>query len=206
MQYHSKDRFGIDFSAYDATTNSRLLEIVFDEIMNVFDVKHCTLIRSDFKAIKDCFIRTKILLPDGMVYQKDHGVCSGSSFTNLVDTLYNYGATKVAIHNMGCELLEEYSYFMGDDSSLVITKNGEVVSSRTILEEFSKEVLKAGLICNPEKIKIGPYFLSRQWTYPYGLGTRSLPEKVFLPERNRRYKHHSQIQNLLPSILATLGT
>lgn len=204
MLFMAEKRTSVDFSAYDATCNSRLLNIIFEELENLFPSGIRGLVK-DFTAIKDCFINSQIIMPDGFVYRKDHGVASGSSFTNVVDTIYNYAATKVACANLKIDIDDRNSFFMGDDSSLLfINGDGDYDNSEPLIKAFSSEILKSGLILNPEKCSTGPQFLSRDWAV-MAQGTRSIITKLFLPERNRRYQHFSQLQNLLPSLIVMLG-
>jgi hypothetical protein len=70
-------RVNLDFSAFDATINSELISIFFDVVREMYG--DWPTVTKDLDAIKDCMNNSKIILPDGFVYQKNHGVSSGST-------------------------------------------------------------------------------------------------------------------------------
>jgi len=75
----------IDFSAYDASIKRRLIESAFIYIKSAFQKSdHATL---DY--IKERMITIGLITPDGIKIG-DHGVPSGSTFTNEVDSIVQY--------------------------------------------------------------------------------------------------------------------
>lgn len=72
----------IDFAAYDTSAKSELQGAAFDYIKSLFQAK-CL---AELNYIEDRFRSIGILTPDGVI-SGDHGVPSGSTFTNEVDSI-----------------------------------------------------------------------------------------------------------------------
>jgi hypothetical protein len=86
-QARANNRFlvSIDFSAYDASIKRRLIESSFDYIKSAFQKKDHGVL--DY--IKERMITIGLITPDGIMIG-DHGVPSGSTFTNEVDSIVQY--------------------------------------------------------------------------------------------------------------------
>lgn len=72
----------IDFAAYDTTVKRKLQKVAFDYIKSLFQRES----ESDIQYIAERFGSIGIITPDG-VYSGEHGVPSGSTFTNEVDSI-----------------------------------------------------------------------------------------------------------------------
>jgi hypothetical protein len=75
----------IDFSAYDTTLKSQLQMVAFDYIKGLFQ-SGCS---DELDYIAKRFNDIQIITPDG-VYSGEHGVPSGSTFTNEVDSISQF--------------------------------------------------------------------------------------------------------------------
>lgn len=74
-----------DFSAFDASVSKKLINTSFNYIKSLFQTEfHVSL-----EYIKSRFINIGIVTPFG-VYSGEHGVPSGATFTNEVDSLVQY--------------------------------------------------------------------------------------------------------------------
>lgn len=69
-------RLSLDYEAFDATINEKLLSIVFSCLKDRFHDFHSST--KDWAAMEREFIFSKVLLPDGFFYMKRHGIASGS--------------------------------------------------------------------------------------------------------------------------------
>jgi hypothetical protein len=72
----------IDFSSYDASVKTRLQEVSFDYIRSLFIYQT----HDDLGYIEERFNNIGLITPDG-VFGGPHGVPSGSTFTNEVDSI-----------------------------------------------------------------------------------------------------------------------
>jgi len=91
---------GLDFSAFDTKVPPWLIHVAFDILKDTIDFEFDGNVRNTaagrrklgalWRAIKYYFINTPILMPDGRLFRKHHGVPSGSYFTQLVDSVVSY--------------------------------------------------------------------------------------------------------------------
>lgn len=116
---------GLDFSAFDSTVPPWLIHVAFDILHKNVDWLNWrgkpTSKRSRQKwknvwdGMKWYFINTPILMPDGCMFRKHHGVPSGSYFTQLVDSVVNYILVSYLTE---CQQLEVRNLkVLGDDSA-----------------------------------------------------------------------------------------
>jgi hypothetical protein len=86
-QAKAEDKFlvSIDFSSYDNTIRRTLMEGAFNYIKSLFQSSY----HEEIDYIKERMISIGIVTPDG-VLDGDHGVPSGSTFTNEVDSIVQY--------------------------------------------------------------------------------------------------------------------
>ena len=75
----------IDLSCFDANVNTWFKEQAFDIIFGL--VKIIDETSADY--VRQCFMKTPIIMPDGKLYYSTTGVPSGSMFTQLVDSIVN---------------------------------------------------------------------------------------------------------------------
>nr|APG78198.1 RdRp [Beihai picobirna-like virus 11] len=103
----AEDKFlvSIDFSAYDNTIKRTLIEHSFDYFRSLFQEGF----HEQLDYIKERMITIGLVTPDGIL-SGDHGVPSGSTFTNEVDSVVQY----LIASNYQNEILK-YFQIQGDD-------------------------------------------------------------------------------------------
>lgn len=104
----------IDFSAYDTSIRPELSKMCFEYIKRLYQASH----HKDIDYIYDRFVSIGLCTPDG-IYTGMHGVPSGSTFTNEIDSLVQY----IIAMNYPHEKLEMFQ-IQGDDG-LYATKDPE---------------------------------------------------------------------------------
>jgi hypothetical protein len=82
---YSEKLLSIDFSSYDATVKFRLQKASFDYIRKLYQTQYM----DDLMYIETRFNTIGLITPDG-VLGGPHGVPSGSTFTNEVDSIAQY--------------------------------------------------------------------------------------------------------------------
>lgn len=128
----------IDFSGYDTTVKGSLLDKAFDYIRKLFQPQFHSMI--DELALR--FQTIKLITPDG-IFSGYHGVPSGSTFTNEVDSIVQY---LIAI-SFG--LSADQFDIQGDDAAY------RTKSAKLLLEYFAD----FGLKVNDEKSFISNNYL-----------------------------------------------
>lgn len=117
VSMHTRKRFvyGFDFSAFDASLSARLIDSAFGIIKS-----HLRLNADDeqlFDRLVSDFIHSRLILPDGSMWQVHRGVPSGSAFTSLVDSVANLIILQyIWISRTGHPLKEREVCVLGDDS------------------------------------------------------------------------------------------
>jgi hypothetical protein len=119
---------GVDFASYDASISPKHAYEAFGNMCNLFQNAY----HNDLYALFRRFVTIGIYTPEGE-WSGPHGVPSGSSFTNTVDSLVQFAAS-------GKEMK---SQVQGDDGIYMIQKSD--------LDEFLQRFETAGLVLNRDK-------------------------------------------------------
>lgn len=133
---NSLEILSIDFKRYDNSCKSNLIGSAFASIMDMFQHKYHRYIT----LIKDFFIECPIVTPDGVLVGK-HGVPSGSTFTNEVDSIIQKGIADE------CEniIAKDLAQVQGDDGVYIVNDSSKVI------EHFGSY----GLVVGIEKSYVG---------------------------------------------------
>uniref|UniRef100_A0A2V0RBI0 RdRp n=1 Tax=viral metagenome TaxID=1070528 RepID=A0A2V0RBI0_9ZZZZ len=123
----------IDFSRFDTTVKGSLMDCSWEVIRNFFQPSYS----GDLDSIESDFRNVGILCPDGLV-SGEHGIPSGSMFTNIV------GSISHAVASLSTELVDiNLSQILGDDGV-------HLVRSESV-DEFLDSFEQLGMIVNKEK-------------------------------------------------------
>lgn len=166
-----------DYSKFDQTVPSWLIQWCFDQVKKCFDKQYW----AELDWIAYNFINTKVAIPTKGVKVKLHGIPSGSNFTQVIGSMANavMALSYVASLSGGKEFQEKVDYVrnfaglgcqkrtvsmfvMGDDNLLF-------TQAPVDLEKFSAYVRQVfGVKINPSKCEFGskfenPTFLKREW-------------------------------------------
>jgi len=146
---------GLDFSGFDTGVAPFLIKTAFDILhdnvdwLNWHGKPTSKRSRQKWRNVWDgmvwYFIHTPILMPDGRMFRKHHGVPSGSWFTQLIDSIVNY----ILVEYLStCQNIEIRNLkVLGDDSAF---RTGRPVD----LEQASADVKPCGMELHPEKCDI----------------------------------------------------
>jgi len=192
--YHKEWAYSLDMSQFDATISKQLIHIAFKILRTWFngdDVEPVSgkTVNEIFSLIEKYFVYTPIVMPDGLIYYgKDHGVPSGSYFTQMVDSIVNViigGAVSQRFH---LNVAKSEIFVLGDD--LLMWSNRKV--DLDLVARFANETFGVKLH-GSEKSEIFHYddvvhYLGRDWNN----GIPDLPEEEVLkrmkfPESYRKY-------------------
>jgi hypothetical protein len=152
-----------DYSNFDASVSSVLLECAFDLLRYWFTDET----KSRLDVLQEVFSTVPLITPDGVFKDRNGGVPSGSALTNLIDTLVNLIAGKYVSVRLGCKLTD--FEVLGDDSIFVFSPTPGV-------EEISEVLKELGLDSNPEKqfvSAVSAHFLQRWHSLDYQIDGKS---------------------------------
>jgi len=125
----------VDYTAYDASVTNDLIDAAFNYIGGLFQSEF----RGSLFSVKDRFKTIGLVTPSG-VTSGSHGVPSGSTFTNEVDSLVQYLLAK------SCDFDDESLQIQGDD--------GVVIGSEESLKNLITVNKRNGLNMNESKSHI----------------------------------------------------
>jgi len=103
-----------------------------------------------FNYVKEYFINTRMMLPNGVTFEKNFGIPSGSAFTQIVGSICNYIAinTLFKLQKINIESIK----VLGDDSNIRILRSDY---PKLCLKTLSFDAKKYfGMELNPDKVNI----------------------------------------------------
>lgn len=170
----------IDFSAYDASINYQLINLAITFISLFFQ----SSFTSELMGIASTMSSIGLLTPDGILTGL-HGVPSGSTFTNTVDSIVQY-LVVLSFHLTGKCTFEEVKRIL--DLCSIQGDDGVYVVPDHLVEDFYSHFMSYGLKVNVEKSyksKKSVIFLQLLYTkdlYEFGVYPtyRALNRLVFL--------------------------
>lgn len=184
--------YSLDFSKFDSTVPARMIDDAFRVARTHLDLDELEL--DVWRRYVNDFIHSRIIAPDGHVYQKHKGVPSGSAFTSIIDSIVNlilvsYMWEKVTGHS----LPHDRVLVMGDD--VIIGSN-----TRLTLSQLASAASDLGFVLSVEKSTITDksaeskkfddnrtHFLGHWWVHsqPHR-PQRELVQRMVYPERHRK--------------------
>jgi hypothetical protein len=177
---HHKGWWSIDYSKYDMTISSWLIEDAFDVLKTAFSYVD----DDEWNLMVHDFIHKDFVINEGVVHA-DKGVPSGSMFTQIIDSLVNFIMVNTYFKSIN---RKSKMMIMGDDN--IIFHDEELESVSDLASYIRKNF---GIEVNADKSLIGyrseaPWFLSTQWRvngrwrHP-----NEIMSRMFFPERFRKY-------------------
>lgn len=155
-----------DFSSFDASISSRLIEDCFAVLATHFNLKGQSA--KAWERVVAYFVNTPIIMPDAGVYMTEGGVPSGSWFTNLIDSMVNllfieYAAIRLEAKHTSCAVL-------GDDALIGFEEKPSLGQLSEIAQELALDVSaeKSRIVDNtlgasPGRLFERPYYLGHFW-------------------------------------------
>jgi len=174
--------YSLDFSGFDAYLPAFVIDDVFHIIKTwlILDEENSRILE---RVIHD-FIHSRIVLPDGSMWQVHRGVPSGNPFTSLVDSIANLLILNYClIRTTGVAIKADRIMILGDDS---VFGTDHYVP----LPDLARSAAELGMVLSVEKSKIATLadaveFLGHQWSHgrPYR-PLWDLVQRMVFPERH----------------------
>jgi len=173
----------LDYSGFDTTISKTMIKQAFRILGTWFTEEDCA--EYGYNDLVSYFIRTPIVMPDGHLYRgKEHGVPSGSYFTQLVDSIVNVALCYALASRFNFKFNNASLLVLGDDSIMNVTHGDvDLIAWANYLEGF-------GLKLNIDKSHIDePHFLGAYWLRGKpDADLRILVNKAAFPENFRVYE------------------
>jgi hypothetical protein len=173
----------LDYSKFDSTIPKTLIKEAFRILQTWFSNADVETFGWD-TAVR-YFITTPIVMPDGHLYTgKNHGVPSGSYFTQMIDSVVNVILAYTLRSRFGFDFKPTSIYVLGDDVIFSVRGKIDLKAWATYLSKFGV------IIHDDEKTVIGiEHFIGAFWDKgkPDVPLDEALPKAVF-PERYRNYE------------------
>lgn len=213
--YHKEWAYSLDMSHFDSTISAKLIHIAFKILRTWFDRREVEPVSGKtvdeiFNLIEYYFIHTTIVMPDGNIYiGKDHGVPSGSFFTQMIDSVVNVIIAGAISSRFSLHVSKREIFVLGDD--LLMWSNRKVDLNK--IAWFANSTFHVKMH-GSEKSNLYHYdetihYLGRDWEN--GLPTLSEDEvlkRMVYPESYRKYdkdpiKRERQVKMMLLAYAAT---
>lgn len=209
--YHKKFAYSIDMSAFDASISADLIHIAFSILRTWYDLTELEPITKQpvgkvFDLVERYFIHTPIVMPNSKLYLgKQHGVPSGSFFTQMVDSIVNTIIAGTLSRRFNLHVSKRELFVLGDD--LLMWSDRDM--SLDVMSKYANSVLGVKMHGSEksEKFRFDEkiHFLGRDWNK--GLPTLNesdVIKRMVFPERFRKYdkdpvKRRKQVHLLILS-------
>lgn len=171
----------MDYSKYDTTLSRTMIRAAFRIIATWF--KPEDLEQLGWDKVVNYFVYTPIVMPDGHLYRgKEHGVPSGSYFTQVVDSICNVAMCYALSSRFKFKLNKRSLFVLGDDVLMNVV--GDVD-----LTQWSKYLAKFGMQLNVDKTLLDrAHFLGAFWDKGKpDVPIQEIVNKAVFPENYRYY-------------------
>lgn len=172
----------LDYSKFDTSISSEMIYRAFRVLSTWFTREDQE--KLGWEVVMKYFIRTPIVMPDGHLYTgKNHGVPSGSYFTQLIDSIVNVALCYAMASRFGFEFSERQLFVLGDDSIMQI-------KGKFSLHEMAAYVKTLGMTLHEDTKSIVGYchFLGAVWEKGKpDAPIDELTRKAVFPEKFRSY-------------------
>lgn len=199
--YHKEWCYSLDMSQFDATLCSDIINDAFKILRTWFDLEQIepvsgVSVREILSVIRHYFINTTIVMPDQHIYiGKNHGVPSGSYFTQMIDSVCNCIIAGTISSKFSLNIQLEDLFILGDD--IVFWSNRKV--SLDSISRYAGVQLGVKLH-GQEKSNIYHYdedihFLGRDWMNGLpSLDENGILSRMVFPESYRKYSRDPNVR------------
>jgi hypothetical protein len=175
----------LDWSQFDSSVSGSLLNDMFRVVRSMLEL---TAEEDElfWRYVND-FIHTRIVLPDGNIYQVHRGVPSGSAFTSLIDSMVNVYLVNYVWYRMtGHVLSHKQILVMGDDVVVGTSERLELAEIASKADELGFRLNETkSVIVNTHEEGHGIHFIGHSWSRGRARRPkRELLQRASLPERH----------------------
>jgi len=136
-QLDGRNVVSLDYSKFDSTVPAELILVAFNILWTWFD----QISVREIEIIEDYFINTPIVMSDGHLYSgKNHGIPSGSMFTNLVGSIVNFILLTALSERLNFHFTAERGFVLGDDSIFSTNSDVNIYQISQIMKEYGMNI------------------------------------------------------------------
>lgn len=106
----------MDYPKFDTNVSRKIINFAFDVLKRLFVMDYSD--EAIFEWLRDQFIYSKIVMPDGKIVEKNGGIPSGSGFTSIIGSIVNYTIVKNTLISMKLPR-DSYSILVFGDDTLI---------------------------------------------------------------------------------------
>jgi len=196
----------LDWSGFDSSVPNHMIDDAFNIVFNSFDETSTShqgqqvfggkKMEAKNIAVREWlqvyFKKTKIMLPDGSVYKKMHGIPSGSFFTQAIGSIVNYIAIMTLNYYFGWNARRVK--VLGDDGSFLVP-NGQGKLEANLISDAAWDAF--GFRLKLDKLRIAHKQSQRKFlgytsnAYRYERPTHDWLSMVLYPERDVEFLEQS---------------
>nr|QIJ70079.1 RNA-dependent RNA polymerase [Benes partiti-like virus] len=210
---HKEWAYSTDVSSFDSSIGQQLIKCAFNILSTWFNLNEIETTSGQsykiiWKMIVNYFIHTPIVMPDGNIYKgKQHGVPSGSYFTQIIDSVVNVILVGAISSRFSLHVDKSDIFVLGDDILFWSNRNVN-------LEHVAKYASSVfAMTFNAEKSSKYRYneqihYLGRDWMNGVPtLADSEILKRMVQPETFRKYdddkvKRERQVRMLILSYVA----
>lgn len=178
----------LDYSKYDTTLSAEMIRRAFVCLATWFSKEDQETL--GWETLVRYFISTPIVMPDGHLYTgKNHGVPSGSYFTQMIDSVVNVALCYALKSRFNLSFNKRQLYVLGDDVILQTCGQFSLSEMASYLSTFGLQ------LHDDEKTVVGEvHFLGAVWTKGKpDAPVSDLTKKAVFPENFRVYGERPHI-------------
>jgi len=206
--YHSKWAYSIDMTQFDSSICGRLINIAFQIIQTWFDPEEVEpttgrSVREILHLVEKYFITTPIVMPNSMIYiGKNHGVPSGSFFTQMVDSIVNVIVAGALSANFHMNVDRERIFVLGDDLLMWSDRLIDLDDMAKYVNRYLGIKMHGSEKSNVYHFDETIHFLGRDWTKGVpSLDSSEILKRMLYPERFRKYSSDPVIRDRQVTLL-----
>lgn len=189
-------RYSIDYSGFDSTVSTKAIKLMFNVVKSWFEDMSPEL-EDIFDQVIDNFLKAKLLTPWGIINTGKGGIKSGSYFTQLIGSLYNYFLISYALRVQNLRPVKNLTYVLGDDC---------IIGSAYKILTFKKVETDFGVKVNLDKTEVTTFgerihFLGRYYQYGLAHGDPKESRTKFVYPENSRMLEKYQLPLVAASYL-----
>jgi len=158
--------YSLDFSGFDSSVPAKIIDDAFGIARTHLELSSADELVWD--RFKSDFIHSRIITPDGGVYQVHKGIPSGSSFTTIIGSVSNLIVLNyILIRIMGRTVDKDRVQIQGDDAIIGLNSYVPLAEMSAVAAElgFTLSVEKSHVTDSSQSVDAPVHYLGYTWEH-----------------------------------------